>query len=73
MIKCEENNTIAYVSKQTYSNSTNDKDFYTDKFRYDKDKDVYICLANQELNRIKHRKEDVERNVVYWASITKRI
>lgn len=61
LMKCEENNTITYVSKQTYSNSTNDKDFYTDKFKYDKDKDVYICPANQELKRIKHRKKDVER------------
>ena len=29
--KCEENNTITFVSKQTYSNSTNDRDFYTDR------------------------------------------
>ena len=59
--KCEENNTITYVSKQVYSNSTNDRDFYTDRFKYDKDKDIYVCPANQELRRIKHRKEDVKQ------------
>ncbi len=61
LMKCEENNTITYVSKQIYSNSTNDRDFYTDKFKYDKEKDVYICPANQELKRIKNRKKDVKR------------
>lgn len=58
--KCEENNTITFVSKQTYSNSTNDRDFYTDRFKYDKEKDIYLCPANQELKRVKHRKEDVK-------------
>lgn len=59
--KCEENNTITFVSKQTYSNSTNDRDFYTDRFKYDKEKDIYLCPANQELKRVKHRKEDVKQ------------
>lgn len=59
--KCDENNTITYVSKQTYSNSTNDRDFYTDKFKYDQEKDIYLCPANQELKRVKHRKEDVKQ------------
>lgn len=58
--KCEENNTITYVSKQTYANSTNDREFYTDKFKYDKDKDVYLCPGGYELNKIKHRKEDLD-------------
>lgn len=60
LMECEENNTITYVTKQLYSNSTKDKDFYTDKFNYDKDGDIYLCPAGQELRRIKHRK-DVER------------
>ena len=59
--RCEENNTITYVSKQSYSNSTNDRDFFSDKFKYDKEKDVYICPANQVLNRVKHRKEEVKQ------------
>jgi transposase len=59
--ECEKNNTITYVSKQTYSNSTNDRDFYTDKFRYDKERDIYLCPANEELKRVKHRKEEVQQ------------
>src|SRR5699024_10478837 len=58
--KCEENNTTTYVSKQTYANSTNDREFYTDKFKYDKDKDIYICPGGYELNKIKHKKEDLD-------------
>lgn len=58
--KCEENNTVTYVTKQTYSNSTGDKDFYSDKFVYDKKSDTYKCPAGHELKRINHKK-DVER------------
>ena len=58
--RCEENKTTTYVAKQSYSNSTNDRDFYSDRFKYDKDRDLYICPANQELRRIKSRKEDVK-------------
>lgn len=59
--KCEENQIIAYVGKQVYSNATNDRDFYVDNFKYNSEKDVYICPANKELIRINHRKEDIER------------
>lgn len=59
--KCEENNTITYVSKQSYSNSTGDRDFYTDKFIYDKDRDLYVCPVGNELRRINHRKKDPDR------------
>lgn len=58
--KCEDNNTITYVSKQAYANSTNDREFYTDKFKYDKDRDIYLCPGGYELNKIKHRKEDLD-------------
>jgi len=56
--KCEENNTIVYATKQAYSNSTGDKDFYSNKFIYNKDSDIYVCPAGQKLNRIKHKKKD---------------
>lgn len=39
-----------YVSKQVYSNGTGDKDFYSDKFRYDKERNVYRCPAGKELH-----------------------
>lgn len=43
--RCVENGITPYVTKQVYSNGTGNKDFYSDKFKYDKDKKVYICPA----------------------------
>ena len=58
--KCIDNNIIPYVTKQTYSNATGDKDFYSDKFKYDKNKNVYICPGNKELYFFRNRtKKDV--------------
>lgn len=53
--KCVENGITPYVAKQTYSNGTGDKDFYSDKFIYDKEKKVYICPAGKELHYSKKR------------------
>jgi transposase len=53
--KCVENGITPYVTKQIYSNGTEDKDFYPDKFRYDKDKKVYICPAGKELYYYRQR------------------
>jgi transposase len=47
--KCVENGITPYVAKQIYSNGTGDKDFYADNFKYDKDKNIYICPAGKEL------------------------
>jgi transposase len=54
--KCVENGITPYVARQVYSNGTGDKEFYIDKFRYDKDKNIYICPAGQELGYAKDRK-----------------
>lgn len=59
--KCEENKTTAYVPKQSFSNSTGDRDFYGDRFIYDKEKDLYICPAGKELRRINHRTDNPKR------------
>jgi transposase len=53
--KCIENGITPYVTKQIYSNGTGEKDFYTDRFRYDKDKNVYICPAGKELYYYRQR------------------
>jgi len=55
--KCVENGITPYVTKQIYSNGTGDKDFYSDKFKYDKSKNVYICPANREIYFYKNRKK----------------
>ncbi|MCU7522795.1 MAG: IS1182 family transposase [Ignavibacteria bacterium] len=55
--KCIKKGITPYVATQTRSNSTGDRDFYSDKFQYDKDKNVYICPANKELFQGRVRKE----------------
>jgi transposase len=55
--KCVDNGITPYVTKQIYSNGTGDKDFYTDKFRYDKDKKVYMCPGEKELRYYRDRKK----------------
>lgn len=57
---CVENGITPYVAKQNYSNGTGDKDFYSDKFIYNKDKNVYICPKGQELNYWRIRREKGE-------------
>lgn len=56
--KCVEEEITPYVTKQIYSNGTGDKDFYTDKFQYDKEDKVYICPAGQRLHYYRDRKKD---------------
>ncbi len=56
--KCVDNGITPYVTKQIYSNGTGDKDFYTDKFNYNKEKKVYICPAGKELHYYRDRKKD---------------
>ena len=59
--KCDENGTTTYVTKQVQSNATGDREFYGDRFIYDKERDLYICPEGKELSRIKHRIEDPVR------------
>jgi len=55
--KCVDKGITPYVAKQTYSNGTGDKDFYADKFKYDKERNVYICPAGKELYYRRDRKK----------------
>lgn len=59
--RCVTKGITPYVTKQVYSNGTGDKDFYADKFVYDKEKKVYICPAGKELyySRDRRRKGEV--------------
>lgn len=54
--KCIEHGITPYVAKQAHSNKTGDRDFYPDKFSYDKEKDVYLCPAGKELTHGRTRK-----------------
>lgn len=47
---CEKEGIITYVAKQVFSNATGEREFYSDKFEYNKEKNVYICPAGYELS-----------------------
>lgn len=49
LMKCEKEHITTYVAKQASTNGTNVREFYPDKFKYDQEKDIYICPCNQVL------------------------
>lgn len=55
--KCVENSITPYISKQNYSNGTGDKDFYSDKFKYNKESNTYICPTGNTLKLAKTRRK----------------
>lgn len=55
--KCVENGITPYVAKQVYSNGTGDRDFYSDRFKYNKEENLYICPLNKELYYSRERKQ----------------
>ena len=55
--KCLEKNITPYVPNQVHSNGTGDRDFYSDKFKYDNEKDIYLCPNMKELHKGKNRSE----------------
>ena len=56
--KCTENGITVYITKQTYANGTKDQAFYSDQFKYDKTKNIYLCPAGKELHYYRDRKKD---------------
>jgi transposase len=55
---CSRKGMTLYVTKQTYSNGTGDKDFYPDKFTYQPEEDGYLCPAGEKLYYYRTRKKD---------------
>lgn len=49
LIKCEKENLTTYVAKQAITGGVKDPDFRANNFKYDAEKDVYICPAGNEL------------------------
>jgi transposase len=58
LVYCNKKKITTYVTKQVYSNGTGDKDFYPDKFSYDKENDCYLCPAGKRLYYYRTRKKD---------------
>lgn len=63
--ECVENSITPYVSKQTHSNQTGKTKYYADKFKYDKQKDIYICPAGEVLKRVRTRRTKKDGIVGY--------
>ncbi|HZK57710.1 MAG TPA: IS1182 family transposase [Clostridia bacterium] len=63
---CEEEDIIVYAAKQTFANSTGEKEFYLDKFKYDKEEDVYICPQGETLYCSRQKPIDENtKNIAY--------
>lgn len=61
LIDCENAGLKAFVAQQKNSRNTDYPEFQSDNFRYDSDKDLYICPMGQELFPGRNRKvNDVE-------------
>jgi len=56
--KCTEKGITLYVTKQTHANTTKDQAFYSDQFKYNKTKNVYLCPTGKELHYHRIRKKD---------------
>ncbi len=63
--ECVKYGITPYVAKQTYSNGTGVRDYYADRFRYDKEKDVYICPAGKILYRARTRRNSEQGVIGY--------
>lgn len=46
---CLDDGMTVLIKKAKANNSTKDNEFRKDKFKYDPEKDVYICPAEQQL------------------------
>jgi len=55
---CSAKGITTYVTRQVYSNGTGDKEFYSDKFTYEKENDCYLCPAGKRLYYYRTRKKD---------------
>jgi transposase len=66
--ECELEHITTYVSKQVFSNATGEREYYADKFKYDKEKDIYICPNGENLyppQKLLKSKEERDRGIKY--------
>lgn len=55
---CSSKGITTYVTKQSYANSTGEREFYPDKFSYDQKQDCYYCPTGQRLSYYRDRKKN---------------
>lgn len=65
---CENENIITYVAKQVFPNSTGEEEFYLDKFKYDKEENVYICPKGEKLYTSRRKPIDENTKVIAYKN-----
>ena len=65
---CESENITTYVPKQVAANATGEREFYIDKFEYDKVNNVYICPAGQNLECIRQKPIDENTKQIHYRN-----
>lgn len=69
--KCIKNGIIPYISKPKAGlNKKIDLEFYPDKFKYDKEKDCYICPNNENLTFKSNKKSEKGYNVRLYKTLS---
>jgi len=63
--KCEENGIKTYVPRPKSKESKKNKEFSREKFKYDKEQDVYICPEGKELSYVGTRRVKEKQMKVY--------
>jgi len=65
LVECENNGIEPYVPKQRFTGNVANPDFQPDKFRYDKEQDIYTCPAGQTLHPGRIREDNGVKYRVY--------
>lgn len=63
--KCTENGITPYVKKQVISNATGEREYYPDKFTYDKKREIVLCPKGAILEYKRNRRINGEKYKVY--------
>lgn len=69
--KCEENQIVCYVSKPTFSNSTGNSVYFSDKFKYNPQDNTYTCPKGHKLLCITKKADAAERKYVNYKVCSK--
>ncbi len=65
LVECETNGIETYVPKQRFTGNVENTDFQPDKFKYDKEQDIYICPAGQVMHPGRIREDKGVKYQVY--------
>ncbi len=68
--ECEENQITCYVSKPSFTNSTGNSVYFTDKFKYNQQDNTYICPEGHSLLCITKKVDATEKKYVNYEACT---